>query len=138
MALGLKTYQVPEQPAQVPTASKPKASAPSSPRAESSGDFDEDYVSAGEPVVEDAGSEASWPTESAEASALADVRERGEDTVIASALSKVEEETVKKALPPLEQLTPRIPDQVKESMEELFRAKWTRVVRIKKRQITNP
>lgn len=66
------------------------------------------------------------------------MRERGEETVIASALSKVEEETVKKALPPLEQLMPHIPEHVKESMEELFRAKWTRVVRIKKRQISNP
>jgi len=80
-----------------------------------------------------------WPiSESAEASAQADARDRGEEQVIVKALVKAEEETIKKTLPPLDQLTPRIPEPVKEVLEELFRARWSRVMRVKKRDLTNP
>jgi len=79
--------------------------------------------------------DGSWPSESAEAAAIADGQVRGE-TIIAAALSTdAEEETEKKELPSLDQLLQKVPAEVRDTMEELFRAKWTRVIRVRKKDL---
>jgi hypothetical protein len=145
-ALGLKTYAAPP-PGERPnrdTNGRPGTSPGTASAGEGSSDLPPDFDEG--PVIEaapgdtaSAPGESAWPiSESAEASAQADARDRGEDQVIVKALVKAEEETVKKTLPPLDQLTPRIPEPVKEALEELFRARFTRVMRVKKRDIFNP
>jgi len=66
---------------------------------------------------------------------LSGLSENPEENLIASALKKTEEDSIKTKLPPLEELLPRIPKSVHESLEELLRAKWSRVVRIKQRHL---
>jgi len=146
-ALGLRTYAAPP-PGERPTRETNGRAGNSSEKttgSDDNADLPPDFAEG--PVIEgplsEGGSttsegEGSWTiSESAEASAQADARERGEDQVIVKALVKVEEETVKKTLPPLDQLTPKIPEPVKEALEELFRARWSRVMRVKKRDLFN-
>ncbi|MFA5266295.1 MAG: hypothetical protein WC378_20930, partial [Opitutaceae bacterium] len=53
--------------------------------------------------------DGSWPSESAEAAAIADGQARGE-TIIAAALSSdAEDEADKQSLPPLDELLQRVP-----------------------------
>ena len=79
-----------------------------------------------------------WPDEAAEAAFLAEARGRGEST-------KASEETVReaaddngegaKALPKLDDLVNRIPAEARELLEELFRARFTAVRRVKKSEL---
>jgi hypothetical protein len=80
--------------------------------------------------VEDDGA-VSWPDDSAESSYLAEARERGEAPV-APAPSKAEEKdhVDPKSLPSLEELVQRIPSEVRDVLDDLFRAKFTKVRRI--------
>jgi hypothetical protein len=81
-------------------------------------------------AVESAAEIPPWPGETDEASFLADARLRGDD-VPAAALVRTAEETGAPAdLPPLEQLVARIPPEVREALDDLFRAKFTRVGRV--------
>ena len=82
------------------------------------------------------GDDVPWPTdEGAEASFSPDARERGE-TVVALAgattepSAKEESEAALGALPPLEELVQRIPAEVREALEELYRVKFTAVRRV--------
>jgi hypothetical protein len=83
----------------------------------------------------DDGSSASWPDESAESAFLAEARERGEPVVVAKAKEDVADETDSKALPPLNDLVQRIPAEVREVLEDLFRARFVSVKRIPKKAL---
>ena len=69
--------------------------------------------------------------EAAEAAFLAEARERGEIvTTTKAAPAAVEEVVDPKALPPLDELVKRIPPEVRESLDELFRARFVSVRRV--------
>jgi len=78
---------------------------------------------------------ATWPDESAEAAFLADARERGEPVVATKTADEVPEENDSKALPPLHELVERIPAEVRETLEELFRARFVNVKRMPKKAL---
>lgn len=91
------------------------------------------------------GGSSPWPDESMESAMLGELRERGETVVppgVAqagpggeSAGSAEEKETDKKALPPLDSLVQRIPPEVRETLEDLFRAKFVTVRRVPKKAL---
>ncbi len=122
-----------------------RAQQPQSPGAASGTSSEEDYeriegveesAFLGESMpVPSEGDESPLPGANAEASALAAARGGGEDVIIAAALNRAEEETSKKKLPSVTEVLPQIPIKVQEALDDLFRAKWTRVVRIKKRDL---
>ena len=77
-----------------------------------------------------------WPDDSAEAAFLAEARQRGEvvktsTTVAAEPMDDADP----KALPPLDELVSRIPAEVRDTLEDLFRAKFVRVQRVPKRAL---
>lgn len=80
------------------------------------------------------GDEAPWPTDAAGESAfLAEARERGEPglaAVAAGAAPAGEVENDKTPLPALDQMVQRIPAEVREVLEELYRVKFTTVRRV--------
>jgi hypothetical protein len=69
-----------------------------------------------------------WPGDSDEASFLADARARGEPPVPLAAAE--EEMAAPGELPALEPLVARVPAEVREALDDLFRAKFTRVQRV--------
>ncbi|MDP3069171.1 MAG: hypothetical protein Q8N18_02730 [Opitutaceae bacterium] len=71
-----------------------------------------------------------WPDETAEASFIAEARARGEPLVVARPAEESTDESAGKALPPLEELVQRIPDEVREVLEDLFRARFVAVRRL--------
>jgi hypothetical protein len=77
-----------------------------------------------------------WPDESAEASFLGEARERGE-SLPAKPVEATEpaEDLDPKAMPALDELVQRIPPEVRETLEDLFRARFTTVKRIPKRAL---
>ena len=78
--------------------------------------------------------EAPWPTDAAGESAfLAEARERGEPAIAAlpAGVAKAGEvEDEKGPLPGLDEMMQRIPPEVREVLEELYRAKFTAVRRV--------
>ena len=78
--------------------------------------------------------EEGWPSDEAESLARADAAERGE-TLQVEPVPSEEEEPEKAALPSLEQLVGQVPESVRATLEELFRARWSRVARFKKRDL---
>jgi hypothetical protein len=72
-----------------------------------------------------------WPDEAAEAAFFAESRVRGEpaDPVAAVAITAAGE-TEPRGLPPLDELVKRIPPEVRETLDELFRVKFTGVKRV--------
>lgn len=112
---------------------------PASPASETSG-LERGLVGEDEPV---------WPDAAAESAFLADARERGEaiaatPAVGAKAKAKTNEDLPEaaaadasdaKALPPLEQLVERIPVEVREALEDLFRARFVSVKRVPKKAL---
>lgn len=74
-----------------------------------------------------------WPDEVAEGAFLAEARERGEP-VVAAAVEAVEE-TETKSLPALDELVKRIPPDVRETLDDLFRAKFITVRRVPKKAL---
>ncbi len=71
--------------------------------------------------------------EAAEAEFLAGAKERGE-TVTPKRASEIEEPAPKQ-LPPLDDLVAKIPAEVKDALEDLFRARWTTVKKFPKRSL---
>lgn len=74
-----------------------------------------------------------WPDEAAEVSFLAEARERGETPASKPARAAVggsDENTDTKNLPPLEDLLKRLTPEVRETLDDLFRAKFTGVRRV--------
>ena len=84
------------------------------------------------PTIEEAG--PGWPDETAESSFLAEARDRGELPA-----SKASEDSVDdadpKSLPPLEELVQRIPANVRETLDDLFRARFTKVRRVPRKAL---
>ena len=80
-----------------------------------------------------------WPDETAEASFLAEARERGETVVAAkptgAADTDSEDEASAKILPPLDTLIGRLSPEVRETLDDLFRAKFTAVRRVPKKAL---
>lgn len=72
--------------------------------------------------------------EAAESAFLAEARERGEVVPKPSAVEPVEEADPK-SLPKLEELVDRIPSDVREILEDLFRARFVSVKRIPKKAL---
>ncbi len=70
-----------------------------------------------------------WPGDSDVASFLADARDRGEPPALPVAAAP-EETAAAGELPPLDQLVARVPAEVREALDDLFRAKFTRVQRV--------
>lgn len=68
--------------------------------------------------------------ESAEAAFLAEARERGEKVTTVRPADAAEEVSDNKALPPLDELVKRIPPDVRETLEDLFRARFVAVRRV--------
>lgn len=76
-----------------------------------------------------------WPTATEEAAFLAEAQQRGEK-VVPIARDVVEEiEDDKKALPKLDELLNRIPAETRELLDELFRARFVAVRRVKKKDL---
>lgn len=85
-------------------------------------------IAAGQPT--ESAANGSWPDESAETAFLAEARDRGETVAPAKAREEIPDETDPKALPPLDELVQRIPVEVRDVLDDLFRAKFTKVRRI--------
>lgn len=79
------------------------------------------------------------PNDDAEAAALADARERGEanlPTPPAKAAENEEEPEEKSgAVPSLEELRKKLSSEVLDALEDLFRARWQRVIRVRKKDL---
>ena len=74
-----------------------------------------------------------WPDESAESTMLSELRSRGE--LATPAATEAVEETDTKNLPSLDELVKRIPPEVREAVDDLFRAKFVRVTRVPKKAL---
>lgn len=85
-------------------------------------------VAAGTPAVADEAA-SGWPDDAAESAFRAEARERGESVPSPSA-SEVPEVVDPKTLPSLDSLVQRIPGPVRDSLEDLFRARFVKVDRI--------
>ena len=72
----------------------------------------------------------SWPDDTAESSFLAEARERGEMPIAAAPKAEEKDDVDPKALPSLEELVERIPAGVREVLDDLFRARFTKVRRV--------
>lgn len=110
-----------------PEADEPGALAASPVRAADDG--------AGETLPREVAIAATWPDDTAEAAFLAEARERGEVPAPAKAREEIAEETDSRPLPALDVLVQRIPAEVRESLEDLFRAKFVRVTRVPRKAL---
>jgi hypothetical protein len=72
-----------------------------------------------------------WPDDAAESAFLAETRGVEADVKQPAAESKPKEETALAPLPKLDELVNRIPVETRELLDELFRAKFTTVRRVK-------
>lgn len=80
--------------------------------------------------------EPSLPGEEAEAAFLAEARERGEEVAsVTAALAAAESEEEKGALPPLEELIQKLPAELRDTLDDLFRAKFVKVMRVRKKDL---
>jgi hypothetical protein len=86
------------------------------------------------PPIEDTGP-SNWPDESSESAFLSEARARGESVAPATAREEMADETDAKALPSMEELVQRIPAEVREVLDDLFRAKFTTVRRIPRKAL---
>ena len=67
---------------------------------------------------------------------LAEARERGEDVAsVAAALAAAESEEDMGALPPLEELVQKLPAELRATLDDLFRAKFVKVMRVRKKDL---
>jgi hypothetical protein len=72
-----------------------------------------------------------WPDEAAEAAFLGETRGADASPMVSRVAGSAPAETVTAPLPKLDELVNRIPAESRELLEELFRAKFTTVRRIK-------
>ena len=85
------------------------------------------------PLLETEGPVNAWPDESAESAMLSELKSRGE---LATPMpTQAVEETDTRNLPPLDELVKRIPPEVRETLDDLFRVKYVRVVRVPKKAL---
>jgi len=80
-----------------------------------------------------------WPDEASESAMRAEVAERGETlssrAAREAAEAAAEEAAEKRNLPPLDDLIQKIPADVRETLEDLFRAKFVKVTRAPKKAL---
>jgi hypothetical protein len=96
---------------------------------DAAGEPDEAVVAAA--AAEPAAEAPPWPGEADEASFLAESQLRGETVPPVPPVPPAAEETESAGpLPPLEELVARVPAEIREALDDLFRAKFTRVVRV--------
>jgi hypothetical protein len=114
-----------------PVPREPAESEPDSVTAEAAGGAAE---SAPAPVLAASGEESSWPDAAAESAYLAEARSRGEGPA-PSPKAEAAEESDATPLPPLEQLVGRVPAEVRELLDDLFRARFVRTTRIPRRAL---
>jgi hypothetical protein len=76
-----------------------------------------------------------WPDDAAESSFLSEARERGEPTVAAQPRQEATDENDSKSLPALNELVERIPANVRETLDDLFRVRFTTVRRIPRKAL---
>jgi hypothetical protein len=88
-----------------------------------------------EPSVDEGIFSGAWPDESAESAFLAEARDRGETATPAKVRSETADEVDTKALPALNDLVQRIPANVRETLDELFRARFVSVKRVPKKAL---
>ena len=81
------------------------------------------------------GAPNAWPDERAEAAMLSELGSRGE--LATPAATEAVEETETRNLPPLDELVKRIPPEVREALDDLFRAKFTTVRRMPQKALKN-
>lgn len=105
----------------------------SSAAAEASGDAAE-LAAAQFPSAEVAPPPA-WPDEAAESAFRSEAKERGEPMVAAHLASEVTQEVDAGPLPSLEELVRRIPPHVRETLDDLFRARFVTVRRVPERAL---
>jgi hypothetical protein len=86
-------------------------------------------------ALEGEGAPNAWPDESAESAMLSELRERGEK-LVAVAAAEVIEDVDPKNLPALSELVNRLPTEVRETLDDLFRVKFVRVVRVSQKALT--
>lgn len=102
----------------------PASAAPEPPRAEVVAPAAETVVVGSE------GPPAEWPDDAAESAFRAEAKERGETVVPTRAVEEVVEPADTKPLPALNDLVNRIPPDVRETLEDLFRARFVTVKRV--------
>jgi hypothetical protein len=73
-----------------------------------------------------------WPSENEEAAFLAEARDRGEKVVPVARDVVEEAEESQQPLPSLDEMVNRIPAETRELLDELFRARFVAVRRVKK------
>ena len=99
------------------------------------GETEETAVEAIETAPPDEGA-PSHIDEATEAAFLSEARERGEPVrTAASADAEALEDASPKALPKLDELVNRIPSDVRETLEDLFRARFHNVKRVPKKAL---
>ncbi|MBP6508311.1 MAG: hypothetical protein KA257_12170 [Opitutaceae bacterium] len=76
-----------------------------------------------------------WPDESAEAAFLSEAKVRGEATATDTPATTEETPEASAPLPALDELVKRIPAEVREAMDEHFRAKFVKVQRVPKKAL---
>lgn len=76
-----------------------------------------------------------WPDENAEAAYLSEAKGRGETVTPVAADVAEEVADAGSALPSLETLQQRIPPKILEAVDDLFRAKFTKVTRVPKKAL---
>jgi hypothetical protein len=74
----------------------------------------------------------------AESAFRAEAQSRGETVNATAATVEIAEEKDTKSLPPLNDLVKRLPPDVRETLEDLFRAKFTAVKRVPKSALKSP
>lgn len=93
------------------------------------GESAEEAVTAVSPTSAGPEEEAPLPGEETERAMLAELRERGEAAAPARPAEVASEETPAR-LPPLDELVPKLKPEVRELLDELFRARFTAVRKV--------
>lgn len=94
----------------------------------------EEGISAFVPPTSPEGESPQWPDDAAESSFRAEARDRGEKVQpTRTTVEHLEDAADAKALPKLEDMVEKIPAEVRDVLEDLFRAKFVRVQKIPKR-----
>jgi hypothetical protein len=90
-------------------------------------------VAATAPAVVENGANV-WPDENAEAAFIADARQRGEPVkaAVTTVQAAEEKEDQRRAMPSLAELVNRLAPDVRETLDDLFRVKFTTVRRVPK------
>ncbi len=78
---------------------------------------------------------SNWPDDSVESAFRAEARERGEPMVAPVAEHDVTEPMETTALPALNDLVGRLPAEVRDVLDDLFRAKFVAVKRVPKKSL---